>query len=85
NEIPEEVLLHEHAHAKQMHSVDILFIELLHVLFWFNPLFIFLKRSMKLNHEFLADRAVLKQGAETSVYQKLLLAYSSHAVTPQLA
>jgi len=85
NEIPEEVLLHEHAHAKQMHSIDILFIELLHVLFWFNPFFVFLKRSMKLNHEFLADRAVLNQGTETSVYQNLLLAYSSHAVTPQLA
>ncbi|WP_147309560.1 M56 family metallopeptidase [Marixanthomonas ophiurae] len=85
NEIPKEVLLHEQAHAQEKHSFDILVIELLHVLFWFNPLFIFLKRSMKLNHEFLADRAVLNQGTKTSVYQNLLLAYSSHAVTPQLA
>ncbi len=85
NEIPKEVLLHEQAHAQEKHSFDILFIELLHVLFWFNPLFIFLKRSVKLNHEFLADRAVLNQGTETSVYQNLLLAYSSYASTPQLA
>ncbi len=85
NEIPKEVLLHEQAHAQEKHSIDILFIELLRVLFWFNPLFIFLKRSMKLNHEFLADRAVLNQGTETSRYQNLLLAYSSTASTPQLA
>ena len=85
NEVPEEVLVHEQAHAQEKHSIDILFIELLHVLFWFNPLFIYLKRSMKLNHEFLADRAVLNQGTETSRYQNLLLAYSSHASTPQLA
>ncbi|PVW17337.1 M56 family metallopeptidase [Marixanthomonas spongiae] len=85
NSIPKEVLLHEHAHVKQKHTLDILFIELLHVLFWFNPLFLFLKRSIRLNHEFLADKAVLRHGAETSAYQNLVLAYSSHAVTPQLA
>ena len=85
NEIPKEVLWHEQAHAQEKHSLDILFIELLHVVFWFNPLFIVLKRSMKLNHEFLADRAVLQQETTPSIYQNLLLAYSSPATTPQLA
>ena len=36
-EIPNEVLLHEESHAKQKHSLDILFIELLQIVFWFNP------------------------------------------------
>ena len=85
NQIPKEVLLHEQAHAQQKHSLDIIFVELLHVVFWFNPLFVFLKKSIQLNHEFLADRAVLNKGTQTSTYQKLLLAYSSHATTPSLA
>jgi bla regulator protein BlaR1 len=84
-EIPDEVIQHEHIHAKQRHSIDILFVEVLQILFWFNPLLYFIKRSVKLNHEFLADRAVLKQGVDTTTYQKLLLAFSSTATTPTLA
>lgn len=85
HEIPEEVLEHEHVHARQKHSIDILTVELLQILFWFNPILYFIKGSIKLNHEFLADRAVLKQGVDTTYYQKLLLAFSSHATTPSLA
>ncbi len=90
HKIPAEVLLHEETHARQKHSLDIVIVELLQIVFWFNPLFYFIKRSIKLNHEFLADRAVLKAGAETSAYQKLLLAFSSpdsyrDAYTPSLA
>lgn len=78
--IPQEVMLHEQTHAIQKHSLDVIFIELLQIVFWFNPLFFLLKRSMKANHEFLADRAVLNKGTETSVYQKILLEYSSQAI-----
>lgn len=77
DEIPSEVMLHEEAHARQKHSLDIVLIEVFQLLFWFNPIFYFLKRSVKLNHEFLADRAVLNAGSETSHYQKILLAFST--------
>ena len=83
--IPKEVLLHEQTHAKQMHSIDVLILESLQILFWFNPLVYLLKRDVKLNHEFLADRAVLKNGIQPSSYQQLLLAFSSNANEPQLA
>ncbi|MEP5939275.1 MAG: peptidase M56, partial [Maribacter dokdonensis] len=43
--IPAAVLLHEETHAKEWHSLDVLFIELLQVLFWFNPLIFVFKRS----------------------------------------
>src|SRR5690606_31752155 len=76
-QIPKEVLLHEETHAKQKHSLDILLIELLQVFFWFNPFIYLIKHSIKLNHEFLADRAVLKQGIASSTYQNMLLAFSS--------
>ena len=85
DQIPAEVLLHEQAHAKQKHSIDILFIEIIQVLFWFNPLLYFIKKAIKLNHEFLADEAVLNQGTDTKQYQELLLASSSGAHQFQLA
>jgi len=77
NDIPNEVLLHEKAHSEQYHSLDILFIELLQVLVWFNPIIYLIKHAIKLNHEFLADRAVIQQGIACSNYQKILLAFSS--------
>jgi len=84
NEIPSEVLLHEQTHALQKHSIDVLIIELIQIIFWFNPLIYFIKHAIKLNHEFLADQAVLKKGITSNNYQNLLLAFSSNA-TPQLA
>jgi bla regulator protein BlaR1 len=77
HQIPKEVLLHEATHSKQKHSIDVLFIEILQILFWFNPLIYFIKHSIKLNHEFLADQAVLNLGIASSTYQKILLAFSS--------
>ena len=85
HEIPEEVLLHEQAHAKELHSLDVILIELLQIVFWFNPFVYFFKHSIKLNHEFLADRAVLNKGVETASYQTILLAFSSNATAPELA
>ncbi len=84
-QIPEEVLLHEQTHAKQKHSLDILFLELLQIVFWFNPLIYLLKKEVKLNHEFLADAEVLKQGAPIKNYQHILLAFSSNTNEHQLA
>lgn len=76
-QIPKEVMEHETAHATQKHSLDILFLELLQIVFWFNPLIYLTKKAVKLNHEFLADNAVLKQGTNTATYQELLLSFSS--------
>ncbi|MEO6851028.1 MAG: M56 family metallopeptidase [Mucilaginibacter sp.] len=67
-----QLLEHELTHVRQMHSLDILFIEILTILFWFNPIFIFYKKAIQLNHEFLADEAVLST-YEVSEYQYLLL------------
>ncbi|EGV44541.1 M56 family metallopeptidase [Bizionia argentinensis JUB59] len=76
HDIPSEVLLHEETHAKQKHALDILFIEILQIIFWFNPLLYFIKKDIKLNHEFLADQAVLNTGTDTKTYQHILLAFS---------
>lgn len=78
NEVPKEVLLHEEIHAKQRHSLDILFIELMQIVFWFQPFIWLFKCRIKLNHEFLADQAVIDAGYKPSTYQNTLLNYSSH-------
>lgn len=84
-QIPKEVLIHEETHAVQKHSFDILILEVLQVIFWFNPLIYIVKKSIKLNHEFLADKAVLNKGIDTSRYQNILLEFSSHSFQPRLA
>lgn len=71
--IKKEILEHEIAHIKQFHSIDIIFIELLLVIFWFNPILYFYKKSIQLNHEFLADNAVLRHQIDVAYYQNLLL------------
>ncbi|RKN79404.1 M56 family metallopeptidase [Ulvibacterium marinum] len=79
NEIPKEVILHEEVHSKQHHSIDVIFIEFMQVILWFNPMMFFFKKSIKLNHEFLADSAVLKKITSPSKYQNTLLSYLSQS------
>jgi hypothetical protein len=68
-----EILAHELAHARQLHSLDIIGIELLTALFWFNPFLYFYQRAIRLNHEFLADETVLSHYDDVKNYQLLLL------------
>ncbi|WP_299669256.1 M56 family metallopeptidase [uncultured Polaribacter sp.] len=71
--IEEELFTHELTHVTQKHTIDVLLIELLQIIFWINPLFIFLKKAVQLNHEFLADENVIIQHKNTFHYQHLLL------------
>ncbi|MCX6217098.1 M56 family metallopeptidase [Spirosoma sp.] len=71
--IEPELFTHELAHIRQRHTYDILFIELLSCFYWFNPLLLLIKRAIRLNHEFLADSAVLNQHKHVIEYQRLLL------------
>lgn len=76
-QISPAIIRHEKVHVDEKHSLDLLLIELLQVIFWFNPLFYWIKRSMKLNHEYLADKAVVKNDLTPFQYSKLLFSYSS--------
>ncbi len=68
-----EILAHEKVHIRENHWFDLLFIELLTVIFWFNPFIWFFERSIKQNHEYLADKGVLAQGHAVARYQALLI------------
>jgi beta-lactamase regulating signal transducer with metallopeptidase domain len=83
--IPLELIAHEKAHLQQKHTLDILFIEVLQIVFWFNPLLVLFKKAIKLNHEFLADEAVNERFNSVTTYQKLLLNFASNKNTIALA
>jgi hypothetical protein len=68
-----EILIHENAHIQQKHSYDILLMEILQTVFWFNPVLFFYKKAIQLNHEFLADEAVINSSQNISSYQYLLI------------
>ncbi len=66
-----EILRHEHAHVESMHSLDILFISFLGIVFWFNPITTAYRKILVQLHEFEADaRAV--ENHDVGVYCNLL-------------
>lgn len=83
--IEAELYTHELVHVTQKHTLDILFVEFLKVIFWFNPLFIFYKKAIQLNHEFLADQEIVKEYKNVPFYQKLLLEKGNESPTIYLA
>ncbi|MFP3592201.1 M56 family metallopeptidase [Chryseobacterium sp. SIMBA_038] len=73
NEIDSRIFLHEKSHLGQKHSIDLLLIEILKIITWFNPALYFYKKAMVTNHEFLADEYVLKNNYNIKDYQNLIL------------
>jgi TonB family protein len=68
-----EIITHEQVHIHQKHSVDLIIIELMTIVQWFNPLVWLYRNSIKSIHEYLADEGVLVQGFDAINYQSLLL------------
>jgi beta-lactamase regulating signal transducer with metallopeptidase domain len=83
--IEDELYTHELTHVFQKHTLDILFIEILKTIFWFNPVFIFYKKAIQLNHEFLADEKVVTSYNNVPFYQNLLLSKTNENQTFYLA
>lgn len=85
NHIEKEILQHEATHITQRHTWDNIFIEFLTCFLWINPVILLYRKAIKLNHEFLADHAVVKQNNDAPSYLKLLitktLSHSSNQLT----
>lgn len=79
----DEIMTHELAHCRQLHSIDVLFTELFAIVFWANPFVWLLKREVRLNLEYLADNNVLAGGTDSKKYQYHLLglAYRKNVAT----
>jgi TonB family protein len=67
-----QIIIHENAHIRQKHMLDLILLELLSSVFWFNPFFFLMKKALREVHEYLADREVIRHGIEPLTYQQLL-------------
>ncbi|MBQ8127849.1 MAG: M56 family metallopeptidase [Prevotella sp.] len=68
-----EILTHERAHIRLGHSADMLLMNLLVTIQWWNPAAWLLRRELQQIHEYEADEAVLKEGVDARQYQLLLI------------
>lgn len=68
----ELILRHEQAHLAQKHTFDILYLKMLTIFFWFNPLLYLYKKALETTHEYLADAKVLQQ-EKPDTYAALLV------------
>lgn len=66
------ILLHESVHCRQKHTWDLILVQLLKILLWFNPFIFIYERLVKEVHEFEADHFVTRFHSELT-YSKLLL------------
>ena len=71
------ILAHERGHIRLRHSWDLLLVDLLTALQWFNPAMWMLRQDLRAIHEYEADGAVLSQGINARQYQYLLISKAS--------
>ena len=67
------ILTHEQEHIGLGHSYDLLLIQVLKIIQWFNPFVWFISRDLKTIHEYEADQAVINQGIDAKQYQLFLV------------
>lgn len=67
------ILAHEKVHAEQKHWIDLLLVELLTILVWFNPIVWLYQIAIKQTHELLADDGVIARGFNIGQYQATLI------------
>src|SRR5690606_1341214 len=72
DEEKDAIIEHESVHVNQRHTLDLLFFELLRILFWFNPLVYLYQSRMTILHEYIADAKAMKQTSKKQYYQNLL-------------
>ncbi len=76
--IPANVLKHELEHVRQAHSHDVIFYEILNTVFWFNPVVYMFGRAARINHEYLADEAVVRNTDDIETYSGELIEFVRH-------
>ena len=66
------IVAHEKIHIQQKHTLDLLFFEILRIIFWFNPLIYVFQNRMATLHEFIADEKLTAENDKKQYYQNLL-------------
>ncbi|KZS41325.1 hypothetical protein AWE51_21720 [Aquimarina aggregata] len=66
------ILLHEKVHVSEYHSLDLIFFEILRIIFWFNPLVYIYQNRMAVLQEYIADSKAVSKTDKAAYYQDLL-------------
>ncbi|KYG76477.1 M56 family metallopeptidase [Roseivirga echinicomitans] len=94
--LKQQIITHELAHIEGRHSLDLLLFEVLKCVYWFNPFSYFYAKSIRLQHEYIADHSVLKrippkhyersllQFALAKVNSSLISSFSEHPIQKRL-
>ncbi len=69
----EAIITHEQSHIRLGHFFDLMLMELVKIIFWFNPLVYRMLRDLKEIHEFQADNHTLTTGIDATKYQLLII------------
>jgi hypothetical protein len=80
----QQIILHEQAHVRERHSLDVVFAEILGVVFWWSPLVYLYAKSLRNVHEYAADEAVLRTSTPPQ-YGRLLLRQQQSGMSLSLA
>ncbi len=75
---------HERVHIRQKHTLDVLFFELISAICWFNPVIYLMKKSVRLNHEYLADDYASEYAPNRYDYAMMLIHHACEAEAPAL-
>ncbi len=81
--LKQQIITHELAHIEGRHSLDLLLFEVLKCVYWFNPFSYFYAKSIRLQHEYIADHSVLKR-THPKHYERSLLQFALAKVNSSL-
>ena len=72
----DSIIGHEKKHIHQFHSMDIILIEFIKIMHWFNPFAWIFKMEIEAQHEFSADSGLMSDGININDYKSVLVTYS---------
>lgn len=67
-----QIIQHELVHAKQYHTLDLLFFEIFKIAMWFNPLIYIYQKRITVVHEYISDAEVVKKNDKKTYFNNLL-------------
>ena len=77
-----EILIHEQTHVRELHSLDIILVQLVILLCWFNPFSWLIRSEIRMNHEYLADKQVVTSGYDKHTSLAAANFYNNFSVLP---
>jgi N-acetylmuramoyl-L-alanine amidase len=67
-----QIFRHEVAHVQEKHSYDKLFLNIILIVFWCNPVFWLIRKELNMIHEFIADKKAVEDG-DTADFAAMIL------------